>query len=84
MMKPTKRLARWLGGSETTTDGHFKQIMTQKWLALYPDGNEAWAEFRRTGLPEAHSCRYYLGVYTPVGNIRQETPLHGRRVARES
>jgi len=27
------------------------QIATQKWLALYPDGFEAWAEVRRTGYP---------------------------------
>jgi len=25
-----------------------KQIMTQKWLALYPDGMEAWADYRRS------------------------------------
>ncbi|MBL7698351.1 MAG: SusD/RagB family nutrient-binding outer membrane lipoprotein [Chitinophagaceae bacterium] len=28
-----------------------EQIGTQKWLALYPDGIEAWAEIRRTGFP---------------------------------
>jgi hypothetical protein len=28
-----------------------EQIMTQKWLALYPDGWEAWAENRRTEYP---------------------------------
>ena len=26
--------------------------MTQKWLALYPNGVEAWTEFRRTGYPK--------------------------------
>ena len=25
-----------------------EQIATQKWLALYPDGMEAWADFRRS------------------------------------
>jgi Susd and RagB outer membrane lipoprotein len=25
-----------------------QQIMTQKWLALYPDGMEAWADYRRS------------------------------------
>lgn len=29
----------------------FERLMTQKWLALYPDGSEAWAEQRRTGYP---------------------------------
>ncbi|HRD80116.1 MAG TPA: SusD/RagB family nutrient-binding outer membrane lipoprotein [Saprospiraceae bacterium] len=27
------------------------QIATQKWLALYPDGMEAWADMRRSDLP---------------------------------
>jgi hypothetical protein len=29
-----------------------ERIVTQKWIALFPNGNEAWAEFRRTGYPE--------------------------------
>lgn len=31
-----------------------EQIITQKWLALYPDGWEAWAELRRTGYPKQY------------------------------
>jgi hypothetical protein len=31
-----------------------EQIGTQKWLALYPDGWEAWAELRRTGFPKTY------------------------------
>ncbi|MBS0000059.1 MAG: SusD/RagB family nutrient-binding outer membrane lipoprotein [Cyclobacteriaceae bacterium] len=31
-----------------------EQIMTQKWLGLYPDGWEAWAEVRRTDLPRMY------------------------------
>lgn len=31
-----------------------EQIHTQKWLALYPNGWEAWAEVRRTGLPKLY------------------------------
>ncbi|AZB19173.1 SusD/RagB family nutrient-binding outer membrane lipoprotein [Chryseobacterium indologenes] len=33
------------------TERKLERIMTQKWLALYPDGSEAWAEQRRTGYP---------------------------------
>lgn len=37
-------------------DGNFEKslerIITQKWIALYPDGPEGWAEFRRTGYPK--------------------------------
>lgn len=28
-----------------------EQIITQKWLAIFPNGNEGWAEFRRTDYP---------------------------------
>src|SRR5690606_19359882 len=28
-----------------------EQIGTQKWIALFPNGWEAWAEMRRTGYP---------------------------------
>ncbi|MFT4155860.1 SusD/RagB family nutrient-binding outer membrane lipoprotein [Parafilimonas sp.] len=33
------------------TETQRQQIATQKWLALFPDGIEAWAEVRRTGYP---------------------------------
>lgn len=29
-----------------------EKIITQKWLAVFPDGQEAWSEFRRTGYPK--------------------------------
>lgn len=29
-----------------------EKIITQKWIAMYPEGGEAWAEFRRTGYPK--------------------------------
>ena len=28
-----------------------ERIITQKWIAMYPEGQEAWSEFRRTGYP---------------------------------
>ncbi|HEY4150281.1 MAG TPA: SusD/RagB family nutrient-binding outer membrane lipoprotein [Chitinophagaceae bacterium] len=31
---------------------NLERIATQKWLAMYPDGPEGWAEFRRTGYPK--------------------------------
>lgn len=31
---------------------NLERIITQKWIANYPMGLEAWAEFRRTGYPE--------------------------------
>ncbi|MET0393261.1 MAG: SusD/RagB family nutrient-binding outer membrane lipoprotein [Chitinophagaceae bacterium] len=31
---------------------NLERIITQKWIAMYPDGPEGWAEFRRTGYPK--------------------------------
>ncbi|MEO5599531.1 MAG: SusD/RagB family nutrient-binding outer membrane lipoprotein, partial [Cyclobacteriaceae bacterium] len=38
------------GGKER----QLEQIITQKWIALYPDGVEAWTEVRRTGYPKLY------------------------------
>ncbi len=32
-------------------EGRIEQIMTQKWIANFPNGWETWADFRRIGLP---------------------------------
>ncbi|RAV99267.1 SusD/RagB family nutrient-binding outer membrane lipoprotein [Pseudochryseolinea flava] len=32
-------------------DEKLERIITQKWIAMYPEGQEAWSEFRRTGYP---------------------------------
>ena len=37
--------------SQDGTEGHLEQILTQKYIAMFPEGMEAWAEFRRTGYP---------------------------------
>ena len=34
-----------------TTADAIKLISTQRWLALYPNGQQAWSEWRRTGFP---------------------------------
>lgn len=33
-------------------DVKLERIITQKWISMYPDGQEAWSEFRRTGYPK--------------------------------
>ena len=35
-----------------TNEINLEKIITQKWIATYPDGQEAWSEFRRTGYPK--------------------------------
>jgi hypothetical protein len=29
-----------------------QKIITQKWIAGFPEGQEAWSEYRRTGYPK--------------------------------
>lgn len=35
-----------------TTEGNLEDIIVQKWLAMYHQSTEAWAEWRRTGYPK--------------------------------
>lgn len=37
---------------------HLKKIGTQRWIAMYPDGMQAWAEWRRTGYPTLTPAQY--------------------------
>lgn len=41
---------RW--ESSATTEEKLERIIMQKWIAIFPDGQEAWSEFRRTGYPK--------------------------------
>ena len=35
-----------------TNEEKLERIITQKWIALFPEGQEAWSEYRRTGYPK--------------------------------
>ena len=37
-----------------TDEQKLEKIITQKWIVLYPNGQEAWTEWRRTGYPKLH------------------------------
>lgn len=50
------------------------QIGTQKWLALYPDGQEAWAEFRRSGYPVMYPILQSDNTDLPVGTFIKRLP----------
>ncbi|WP_295731210.1 SusD/RagB family nutrient-binding outer membrane lipoprotein [uncultured Muribaculum sp.] len=51
--------AAYIDGLVALSDGSFggdkeralEAIITQKWMAVFPNGNEGWAEFRRTDYP---------------------------------
>ncbi len=46
-----------------------EQIGTQKWLALFPDGQEAWAEVRRSGFPKRYNVINSDNPDVPVGKF---------------
>lgn len=50
---PSDVTAKWEGSEEKKLE----KIITQKWIALYPNGQEAWSEWRRTGYPKLHKVR---------------------------
>jgi hypothetical protein len=52
-----------------------EQILTQKWLALFPEGHEAWAEFRRTGYPKLYPLIHSDNPDLPVGTFIKRIPF---------
>ena len=44
-----KKTIKWNDADEFESKLH--RLMNQKWIALYPNGAEAWAEYRRTNYP---------------------------------
>jgi len=59
-----------------------EQIGTQKWIALYPDGYEGWAEFRRTRFPKLYSIVNSDNTELPAGTfIRRVTFLPNEKSA---
>lgn len=48
-------------------EAQLEQIITQKWLAVFPNGNEGWAEFRRTDYPR---------LLNHIGNQSPDVPMN--------
>ena len=46
---PSQVTVRW--GDASSDEERLEKIITQKYLAIYPNGIEAWTEWRRTGYP---------------------------------
>lgn len=58
----------------TTESVQRQQIGTQKWLAIYPDGIEAWAEFRRSGYPQMYRVLQSDNADLPAGTFIKRLP----------
>lgn len=50
-------------------EGILEQIIIQKWLAVFPNGNEGWAEFRRTDYPRLRNHLTNRDSDIPVGKF---------------
>ncbi len=59
----------------STVDVQKQQITLQKWLALYPDGNEAWADIRRSG-----TLKLYPVVNSDNPDLTDPTTQRIRRI----
>lgn len=44
--------------SQADKETKLERIITQKWIAMFPEGCEAWAEQRRTGYPRLFPVRF--------------------------
>lgn len=66
----TEATTAWSG----TDEEKLEKIMIQKWIALYPNGQEAWTEYRRTGYPKLHS------VVTNYSNSEIDSEVGIRRM----
>ena len=54
--------------SSASTEEQLERIITQKWIALYPNGQEAWSEIRRTGYPKVFDLPVDTGTGLQVPN----------------
>lgn len=61
----------WNSGD--TFEHNLQRIITQKWLAIYPDGQEAWSEYRRTGYPKLFPVKvnHSGGTITTAGGVKR-------------
>ena len=59
-----------------TNEQKLERIITQKWIAIFPDGTEGWTNFRRTGYPKlfpvTESQNHSNGTISTAIQIRRE------------
>lgn len=64
---------KWNAGDNN--EQKLERIITQKWLAVFPEGQEGWTEFRRTGYPKL------FPVVNNTSNGDIDTQIQIRRLA---
>lgn len=69
----------WDGAA--TNEVKLQKIITQKWIANFPEGQEAWSDYRRTGYPKLFPVlKNYSGgtITTEFGARRLNYPVSER------
>ena len=51
-----------------------EQVITQKWIALWPNGAEAWAEYRRTGFPKLYPRMNSESLFVSKDQVVRRVP----------
>lgn len=52
-----------------------EQVLTQKWLGVFPDGFEAWAEMRRSGYPKFYPLIHSDNPDVPANQMIRRIPF---------
>jgi Susd and RagB outer membrane lipoprotein len=68
----------------TTAARQREQVLTQKWIANWPNGHEAWAEYRRTGFPKLYPRISSENTDVPANAVVRRTPYVSGEIATNS
>jgi hypothetical protein len=63
----TTNFVKWDEGANFETK--LEKIITQKWIAVFPEGTEGWSEFRRTGYPKQYHIMAPQNPVLPLGTF---------------
>jgi hypothetical protein len=63
----TTNVVKWDEGAAFETK--LEKIITQKWIAVFPEGTEGWSEFRRTGYPKQYFIMSPQNPALPLGTF---------------
>lgn len=63
----TDEVVKW--DDNASFEQKLEKIITQKWIAMYPEGTEAWVEFRRTGYPKLYPVAVSNNPDLPLGTF---------------
>lgn len=76
--------------ANATNEVKLQKIITQKWIANFPDGQESWSEYRRTGYPKLlpvlknDSNGVISTQYGPRRNLFSQSEIDGNKAGYDS